>query len=336
MNDSIFTRRNFLAASAAAAVLGPQIPALAADEPLRGRIRKAMIVRIPTEATLQPYKEAGFEGVEAQEYTKMTEEEATRLREKAAAMDMRIHSVMRGWASFNSDDAKKRNATIEETRQAMRIAKAYGADDILLVPCRIGNEVAMPDPGDFDIEFDEKTLHVSRVVAGDNSKFEGYIAAQNKATDMSRKAVEELIPLAEELKIIIALENVWNNLWVQPKLYKAFVASFNHKYVKSYFDVGNHVKYRGTPVQDWIPILGNLIVRLHFKGYHLGATTKEDKWPSQFKPAQHLHGEADSINWKAVRKALSDINFDGWASIEEGGLPPAEFNKRFDLIIAGK
>ena len=329
MNDSLLSRRNFLAASAAATVLGSQLPTLAADESLRGRIRKAMIVRIPTEGTLLPYKQAGFEGVEAQEYLKMTEAEATGLRTKAEAMGMRIHSVMRGWASFNSDDEKKRNSTIEETRQAMRVAKWYGADDILCVPCRIGpNDATIPEPADFDIEFDEKTLHVSRVVAGDNSKYASYIAAQNKATDMSRKAVEELIPLAEELKIIIALENVWNNLWVQPKLYKAFVKSFNHPYVKSYFDVGNHVKYRKTPVHEWIPILGNLIVRLHFKGYKLGETTKEDKWV-------HLR-DGDSIDWKAVRKALSDINFDGWASIEEGGLPLPEFNRRFDLIIAGK
>src|SRR6202034_3799985 len=114
---------------------------------------------------------------------------------------------------------------LEDTRKALRAAKAYGADDILLVPCRIGG-MPMPEPWEFNIEFDEKTGHCSRVVDGDNSKYEAYIAAQNKATDTSRAAVEKLIPLAEELKIIIGLENVWNNLWVKPEFYKAFVMSF--------------------------------------------------------------------------------------------------------------
>ncbi|HET6248918.1 MAG TPA: TIM barrel protein [Tepidisphaeraceae bacterium] len=330
MNLPIPTRREFLAASAAAsAMLLPSLPAFA-DETLRGTIRKAMIIGPVTEATLTPLKEAGFAGVESQTYN-ITEEEGTRAKGHADKLGMRIHSVMRGWAEFNSDDPKKVEATLEQTRQAMRAAKWYGADDILLVPCRIGG-MPMPDPGDFNIEFDEKTGHVSKVVDGDNSKYEAYIAAQNKATDTSKAAVEKLIPFAEELKIIIAIENVWNNLWVQPKLYKNFVASFNHPLVRSYFDVGNHVKYRKTPVQDWIPILGKLIVRLHFKGYHLGATTAQDKWV-------HLRDKGaanDSIDWKAVRKALSDINFDGWACIEEGGLPLAEFDKRFDLIIEGK
>jgi hexulose-6-phosphate isomerase len=327
MIGSILSRRNFMASTAAAAAAAMISPLpVCADEALGGTIRKAMIVGPVTANVLAPLKEAGFEGVESRTYN-ITEDEGARAKEHAKDAGMRIHSVMRGWAEFNSDDPAKLAATIEETRQAMRAAKWYGADDILLVPCRIGG-MPMPEPGDFNIEFDEKTGHVSRVADGDNSKYQEYIAAQNKATDTSRAAVEQLIPLAEELKIIIALENVWNNLWVQPALYKNFVASFNHPLVRSYFDVGNHVKYRRTPVQEWIPILGKLIVRLHFKGYKLGETTKDDKWV-------HLR-DGDSIDWKAVRKALSDIKFDGWASIEEAGLPLAEFNRRFDLIIAGK
>ncbi len=325
MNDSSFlSRRNFLAASAAAAVLLQQ-ESVKADE-LHGIIRKAMIVGPATEAVLTPLKKAGFAGVETQTYH-IKEDEAVHLKDVAGKLEMRIHSVMRGWAEFNSDDSKKVAATLEDTRQAMRAAHWYGADDILLVPCRLGPNVPLPNPWEFDIEFDEKTLHVSRVVEGDNSKFEGYVAAQNKATDMSRKAVEQLIPLAEELKVIIAIENVWNNFWVQPKLAKAFVSSFNHPYVKAYFDIGNHVKYRKTPVQDWITILGSLIVRLHIKDYKLAPDPKDDKW---------AHPRDGSIDWPAVRKALSDINFDGWASIEDGGLPLAEFSRRFDLIIEGK
>ena len=267
MGEHFFSRRSFLAASAAAAACLNL--SSAQEQAMRGKIRKAMIVGPATEAVLTPLKEAGFAGVETHTYN-VTEAEATHLRGIAEKLEMRIHSVMRGWAEFNSDDPAKVTATLEETRQSMRAAHWYGADDILLVPCRLTADVPIPAPADFNIEFDEKTLHVSRVVAGDNAPFAGYIAEQNKATDMSRKAVEQLIPLAEELKVIIAIENVWNNFWVQPKLAKALVASFNHPYVKAYFDIGNHVKYRGTPVQNWITELGSLIVRLHIKDYKLG------------------------------------------------------------------
>ena len=118
----------------------------------------------------------------------------------------------------------------------------------------------MPEAWEFDISFDEKTGHVTRVVAGDNSKFAAYIEAQNRATDTSRKAVEKLIPLAQELKVIIALENVWNNLWVKPALFRHFVGSFNDPWVKAYFDIGNHVKY--SPPQEWVKALGPLVAKL--------------------------------------------------------------------------
>src|SRR5438094_5310550 len=117
---------------------------------------------------------------------------------------MRVHSVLRGWMDFNSDNPKTVEDSLEQTRKALRAAKAYGADDILLVPCRVGG-MPMPQPWEFDIEFDPKTGHVSKVAAGDNSKYQAYIDAQNRATDTSRAAVEKLIPLAEELKVIIAL-----------------------------------------------------------------------------------------------------------------------------------
>lgn len=322
MTDSFLTRREFLAASAAATAFGALGATPAAAEPFRGKLHKAMIVGPVTEHVLEPLKAAGFEGVETRYIC--PEEEAAKLKKNADNVGMRIHSVMRGWMEFNSDDPKKVESTIEATRMSLRAAKAYGADDILLVPCRIGG-MPMPQPWEFDIEFDDKTGHLTRVVAGDNSPYAAYIAAHNKSSDMSRLAVEKLIPLAEELKIIIALENVWNNLWVKPDFYKHFVASFNHPWVKSYFDIGNHVKY--APPEQWIKVLGSLIVRLHVKDFKLNP----DGHGGAF-----CHPRDGSINWPAVRQALDDAGYNGWASIEDGGLPLAEFARRFDLIAEGK
>src|SRR5205085_2302615 len=144
---------------------------------------------------------------------------------------MRVHSVLRGWMEFNSKDPKAVESSLESTRKALRAAKAYGADAILLVPCRVGG-MPMPKPQEFAVEFEEKNGHVTRVAKEDNAKYEQYIVAQNWATDSSKAAVEKLIPLAEELNVIIGLENVWNNLWVTPQLYHNFVASFASKWVK--------------------------------------------------------------------------------------------------------
>ena len=48
-------------------------------------------------------------------------------------------------------------------------ARAFGADAVLLVPCRIGG-MPMPEPWEFDIAFDNATGRVTRVAAGDNEK----------------------------------------------------------------------------------------------------------------------------------------------------------------------
>ena len=61
----------------------------------------------------------------------------------------------------------------------------------------------MPEPWEFDIEFDDKTGHVKRVVAGDNGPYQQYIEAQNIATDASRQAVQKLIPVAEKCGVIM-------------------------------------------------------------------------------------------------------------------------------------
>jgi L-ribulose-5-phosphate 3-epimerase len=321
MKTSLSRRQFFAVASAATAcsLLAPQ-SARAAE--FKSKIRKAKIIGKVTEAALAPLKAAGFQGVETTHIC--PEEEAAQGRALAEQMGMRVHSVLRGWMSFNSDDPKAVKASQEQVRLALRAAKGYGADAILVVPCKVGG-IAMPEPWEFDIEFDEKNGHVSRVVKGDNSKFEGYIAAQNKATDTSRKAVEALIPLAGELKVIIALENVWNNLWVKPELYRHFIASFAHPWVKAYFDIGNHVKY--SPPQNWIKVLGPLIAKLHVKDFKLNP----DGHGGEF-----VHPRDGSIDWPAVLRALDAAGYDGWATIEDDGLPPEEFNARLDLIIAGK
>ncbi len=281
-----------------------------------------MIIEEVTEAALRPLKDAGFEGVETRYIC--PPEEAARGRATAEKLGMKVHSVLRGGMEFNSDDPAKVEDSLEKTRLALRAAKAYGADAILLVPCRISG-MAIPKPWEFQISFDEKTGHITRVTSGDDSGFQAYIQAHNHATDTSRAAVKKLIPMAESSGVVIALENVGNGLWVKPDLFRNFVASFESPWVKAYFDVGNHVRY--APPQDWIKALGPLLAKVHIKDYKLNPDGRTGKM---------VHPRDGSINWPLVRQALEEAGYDGWATIEDDGLPLVEFSRRLEVIDQGQ
>jgi L-ribulose-5-phosphate 3-epimerase len=327
-----FTRRDFLAKSSALAAglglgLGPvagRAQDTAPTPAFKTKLQKALIMNKPTEDGLKRLKDAGFDGVEA---GIVPPPEAEQCRSIADKLGMKIHSVLRGWAEFNSEDPSKVEATLKTTEDALRSAQAFGASAVLLVPCRIGGPgMKIPKPQDFAIEFDAQTGHLTRVVAGDNAPYAGYLDAHNRAIDTSREAVKKLIPVAEKCGVVIALENVWNNLWVKPAVFKHFVASFANPWVKAYFDIGNHVKY--APPQEWIIALGSLIAKCHVKDFKVD---RENASGGKF-----VHPRDGDVNWPAVRRALDEVRYNGWLTIEDGGLPQEEFSKRLDLIIAGK
>ncbi|NMC20159.1 MAG: sugar phosphate isomerase/epimerase [Thermogutta sp.] len=323
---SRLNRRTFVAASTgvlAGTLAGRGLSVAAgtlAEEPVyRTKLFKAMI-GTPDEATLKSLKEAGFDGIESNQRHAPVDEAAA-ARKSAESLGLRVHSVLYGWANFNTDSVA---ADIESVAKSLETAAAYGADALLLVPCRIGG-MAMPKPWEFDIEFDEKTGHVVKVVAGDNAPYRDYIEAHNHAVDTSREAVKKLIPAAEKTKVIIALENVWNNLWVQPAIFAHFVKSFDHPLVKAYYDIGNHVRY--APPREWLRALGKEIVKLHVKDFLLNPDGHDGKF---------VHPRDGSVNWPEVRNEIEKIGYNGFMTIEDGGLSLEEFSRRLDLIIAGE
>ena len=115
---------------------GEQTTPAAPAAPLtfKTRLRKALIAR-PTEEELTQIKAAGFDGVEGRV---MPPDDAAKMRVVAEKIGLRIHSVTRGWAEFNSPDTSVAQKTFEVTEGALRTAEAFGADAILLVPCWIG------------------------------------------------------------------------------------------------------------------------------------------------------------------------------------------------------
>ena len=307
MASKRLSRREFVASSAAAG-LGLLAGGRAGAAPFKTTLRKALVVGNVSEKTLRALKAAGFEGVETRP-GKTTPEQAAATRKVAEDIGIRIHSLMGGGSP-----------------NGLRVAQAYGATAVLHVPGGV-RKVPMPEPWEFEVEFDDRTGHLTRVAQGGNAKYQAYIEAHNRSMDGARASVEKLIPIAEETKVVVALENVWNNFCVRPELLKWLVESFKSPWIRAYFDIGNHVKYM-VPSEQWVRTLGGLIARCHVKDFKLAA----DGHGGRFCAIRD-----GSVDWPAVRTALDEAGYRGWMTVEGArGLSHEELCKRLDLIFAGK
>lgn len=136
--------------------------------------------------------------------------------------------------------------------------------------------------------------------------------SEKEVNDRCADAIRSLLPLAASLGQPILIENVWNQMFYDhgappeqtPQKFIDFVDSFNSPWVGMYYDIGNHWKY-GQP-GEWIRAFGRRCVKLDVKGF----SRKNSKFTDI---------GAGDLPWKDVQKALSDINFTGWATAEVGG-----------------
>ncbi len=145
-----------------------------------------------------------------------------------------------------------------------------------------------------------------------------------QAWQRSQPVVKKLIPLAKELGVRIGIEPVWNKFLLTPYDTARYVDEFKSPWVKAYFDVGNVVMY-GFP-QEWIRALGKRIIKFHLKDF-------------KFETRQFVPLREGSIDWKEVRKAIGEIGFSGYLTVELGGGDQAylkEVSRRVDQILAGE
>lgn len=318
------TRRSFMVAAAAAATT-LATSARAEAQPFKTKLQKALLAQIADEATCERIAKAGFPGVELMKKD-VTIEEAQKGRKVAEKFGLKIHSFMGGWANFNNPDPVARQKSIDDVKRMIRLTAAYGADAMLLVPCRT-DASPRPKPEQFKITFDEEMMRVLTVVEGDNEPYKKYITEQNRASALTQKAIAELLPVAKTEGVTLALENVWNNLWITPDFAATFIRSFNDKFVRAYLDLGNYVRYAKT--EDYLRAFGPLIVRLHIKDFLINRNKAND---GDFVPI----GKG-SIDWVSVRKVIDEINYSGWVSIEDvAGWNDAQHSTIMDNFFAGK
>jgi len=293
------SRRDFLkasiAAGAAALSTGPGA-SWASPMPEANHIKKALqIGMLPKELSyadrMKLVREVGFDAIEGQ--TVSDEHEAEEIKKAADDAKVRIHSVMNmaHWEyPLSSSDPAVVEKSLEGMRTSLHNAKLWGADAVLLVPAVVNAQTT----------YREAWAH-------------------------SQKQIRKLIPLAEELKVIIAIEEVWNKFLLSPLEMPRYVDEFQSPWVKSYFDVGNVVLY-GYP-QDWILNLGKRIAKVHLKDFK----RLEDgyRWVNL--------GDGD-IDWPAVRKAFADVGYVGYATTELEGGDSAylrDVGQRVDRLVLG-
>lgn len=86
-----------------------------------------------------------------------------------------------------------------------------------------------------------------------------------EAWDDLRDALIRLSTEAEEYKVAIGLENVWNKFLLSPEEAVRFVDEVDNEWVGIYLDTANMMAY-GYP-EHWIRALGSRIVRVHVKDF---------------------------------------------------------------------
>lgn len=245
----------------------------------------------------QMARDAGFEQIECP--TTPDQAEAELMKTSAEKAGIKIHGVMNmdHWKyPLSSPDPAVVEKTLQGARTSLHNAHLWGANTVLIVP---------------------------GVVDANTSYREAYTRSQQN--------IRKLLPLAEELKVIIAIEEVWNKFLLSPLEFAGYIDSFQTPWIRAYFDVGN-VKLYGYP-QDWIRTLGKRIVKLHIKDFTWRRGSGQEQMTAQWVPL--LEGDLD---WPAIYSALKDIDYHGTATVE---LAPGgedylkEMHKRLIEILTG-
>ncbi len=243
-------------------------------------------------------KAAGFHGIELDSPGPYQPDEVLAATQQTG---LQVHGVVLSthWSKpFNHPDAGVRAEASAALETAIRDAKAFGATTVLVVPAVVNQ--SMP-------------------------------YAQAYAS--SQEAMRTVAPLADELGISIAFENVWNNFLLSPIEAARFVDELNEGRSRRtfgwYFDVGNIVNF-GWPEQ-WIDTLGDRILKLDIKDFSRRKRDENGLW----KGFGVEIGDGDS-GWDRVVASLRKAGYTGWATAEVGGGGPerlADIATRMNKVL---
>jgi L-ribulose-5-phosphate 3-epimerase len=286
-------RRHFVQSTAAllagSAWLGSAPAAFAAPTASAERVLyktlKIGMVNVPGTLTekFRAVKEAGFDGIEMDSPGMNVEETRKAIAESGLPVDGTVCSTH--WSiRHTSASAEDRAQALKDLQQAMRDTHAVGGHTVLLV---VGH---------------------------------GQDGPEDEIWKRSIDNIAQALPLAGQLGMYIAIENVWNHFLYDhnggadqtAEKYVRYVDELNSPWVGMQFDIGNHWKYGDAG--KWIRALGKRVVKLDVKGF----SRQKNDWTRI--------PEGD-IDWADVNKALDEIGFKGWVAAEVGGGDAAELQR---------
>jgi L-ribulose-5-phosphate 3-epimerase len=224
----------------------------------------------------------------------VTEEECRNIFKYAKENGIGLRTLATGFywrCSLSSENPEEREKAIKFTKKYIRAASWLEVDSILVVP------------GAIDVAWDE-----SRPVTSYKSVWEN-----------STESLKIVLKTAEEYKVTVCIENVWNKFLLSPIEMELFLDQFDSDYIGSYFDVGNILLY-GYP-EHWIEYLKNKIKAIHFKNFH-----RDDCGGT-------LHGFGEDllkgdVSFARVMKELEKIKYKGPITAEM--IP---FSRLPDLVL---
>ena len=235
---------------------------------------------LPIETFLQWAKEDGFEGVELAISDggilslEVTEKQCLEWAKMAADLGLKTLSVASGiyWSySLASPQAIDRVKAKEALKRMIHISSWLGAKTLLTIP------------GAVDIFFMP------------NREVQSYDDVLNLALE----GLHAVLPNAKDHEVRLGIENVWNRFLLSPTEMAEFIDAFDSPFIGAYLDVANVLPF-GYPEQ-WLKILRNRIVGIHFKDYRRAVGTGEGF-------VDLLEGD---VNWPEVMKAIDLIQYHG-------------------------
>jgi hexulose-6-phosphate isomerase len=298
-----FHRRQFIVTSLSVAAVGAVAPRLFAAEsatPMTRPFKKAIMwgtvgMKGSILEKMKAVKAAGFDGVEMNSH--LDQAEVLKARDETG---LEIPSVCGAhhWAKpLSHPEPGVRAEGLAALQQTLRDAKAYGARSVLLVPGVVNDQVS------FEV-----------------------------CWQRSIEQIRLALPLAEELRVKISIENVWNNFITTEDQAVRYLGEINSPWAAWHFDAGNIIRY-GDPIA-WIKALGKRITFVHVKEYSRDRAMRTgDVWAGFRAPL--LEG---ANNWSGIMKALDEVGYRDYLITEQGGGNSPEglrdLRERLDKIIA--
>ena len=231
------------------------------------------------ESALSQTKNNGFDALELSVSsegvinTNTSKAECEIIRKKIEDSGIFVDSIATGmsWGmSPTSNDKSTREKSIRLHQDALKVASFLDCKALLFVPGVVKSPISTD------------------------------IVRYDRALDRLREAINQMLPIAEDLNVDLCMENVWNGFFYSPIELRDFVDSFDSERLGVYLDIGNLIGYQQYP-PHWVELLSSRIKRVQIKDFQ-----ENFDWTGSFSFCDIGAGD---VPWKETIAALDAIQY---------------------------